>query len=220
MVGMTILSHCHYCHHLPLFVWRGWVFDFIVIGIFASTSNFTNYSSFNGLEGITHSSNLDFLLLWDPTALPYPLSYSEAESIESLYSWQSFFFHEPFLIFLTAFLSFEKRSMNCTKELAWSFLPLLWHFCPTTAFLLKPFLRVRSFLYLWHSLVLWVVCAPPCFWHSVELFLNLTFLGSWEWCPCTYLFWQASQYFPSWPYPWHWNLLLLFQRSQERPIIF
>ena len=45
-----------------------------------------------GLERVAHISNLDFLLLRDPTVLPYPLSYSELESLESLYSWQSFLF--------------------------------------------------------------------------------------------------------------------------------
>ncbi len=44
-----------------------------------------------GLEDVTHISNLDFLLIWDPTVLPYPLSYFELESLESLYSWQCFF---------------------------------------------------------------------------------------------------------------------------------
>jgi len=39
-----------------------------------------------GLSGVTHISNLDFLLLLDPTVLPYPLSYSESESLESLLS--------------------------------------------------------------------------------------------------------------------------------------
>ena len=39
------------------------------------------------LEGVTHISNLDFLLLRDPTVLPYPLSYSELESLESLSLW-------------------------------------------------------------------------------------------------------------------------------------
>jgi hypothetical protein len=32
--------------------------------------------------------------------------------------------------------------MICAKELALSFLPLPWRFCPTAAFPLKPFLRV------------------------------------------------------------------------------
>ena len=42
---------------------------------------------FIGLEGVTHLvSNLDFLLLRVPTVLPYPLSYSESESLESLLS--------------------------------------------------------------------------------------------------------------------------------------
>jgi hypothetical protein len=75
-----------------------------------------------GLEGLTHISNLDFLLLQDHTVLPYPLSYSEAESLELLYSWQHFFFCELFWVFLTAFLSFEKHSLNCMKELELSFL--------------------------------------------------------------------------------------------------
>jgi hypothetical protein len=39
---------------------------------------------FIGLEGVTHVSNLEFLLLRDPTVLPYPLSYSESESLELL----------------------------------------------------------------------------------------------------------------------------------------
>jgi hypothetical protein len=136
-----------------------------------------------GLEGVIHVSNLDFSLLRDPTVLPYPLSYSESESLESLSSWRRFFFRDLFWAFFTVFSSFEKRSMICAKELALSFLPLPWRFCPTAAFLLKLFLRVTSFLYLRHSPVLWVVCAPPCFWHSAQLFSALTFLGtrtSWE----------------------------------------
>ncbi len=99
-----------------------------------------------GLEGVTHISILDFLLLWDPTVLPYPLSYSESESLELLYSWQSFFFCELFWLFLTAFSSFGKRSMNCAKELEWSFLPLPWLFCPMVTFLWKPFIRVPTAL--------------------------------------------------------------------------
>ena len=40
-----------------------------------------------GLSGVTHMSNLDFLLLLVPTVvLPYPLSYSESESLVSLLS--------------------------------------------------------------------------------------------------------------------------------------
>ncbi len=97
------------------------------------------------LEGVTHKSNLDFLLLRDPTVLPYRLSYSESESLELLYSWRRFFFRELFWVFLTAFSSFEKRSINCTKELAWSFLPLPLRFTPMAAFQLKLFLRVPSF---------------------------------------------------------------------------
>ena len=91
-----------------------------MIGVCTSritTSNTTSYGSSIGLEGVTHISNLDFLLLRDPTVLPYPFFYSESESLELLYSWQHFFFYEPFWVFLTAFLSFEKHSMNCAKEL-------------------------------------------------------------------------------------------------------
>jgi hypothetical protein len=106
----------------------------------------------------------------DPTVLPYPLSYFESESLESLSLWQQFFFCNFFWGFLTVFSCFEKHSKICVKELVWSFLPLPLHFCPTAAFLLKPFLRVPSFSYLWHSPVLWVVCVPPCFWHSAQLF--------------------------------------------------
>jgi hypothetical protein len=136
-----------------------------------------------GLEGVTHIPNLDFLFLRDPTVLPYPLSYSESESLESLSLWRHFFFRQLFWAFFTVFSNFEKWSMICAKELALSFLPLPWHFCPTAAFPLKLFLRVPSFSYLRHSPILWVVCAPPCFWHSAQLFSTLTFLGtrtSWE----------------------------------------
>ncbi len=94
-----------------------------------------------GLEGVKHISSLDFLLLRDPTVLPYPLSYSELESLESLYSWQRVFFRKLFWVFLTAFSSFEKHSMNCAKELAWSFLPFPWRFDPMAAFPLKTLLK-------------------------------------------------------------------------------
>ncbi len=100
-----------------------------------------------------------------------------------LSSWQRFFFRELFWVFLTVFSSFDKRSMICAKELEFSFLPLPWHFCPTAAFPLKLFCRVPSLSYLRHSPVLWVVCAPPYFWHSAQLFSTLAFLGTqllWE----------------------------------------
>jgi hypothetical protein len=175
-------GHCH-TWPLPLmptpypFCLKGESVRFYCDWDFASTCNFTSYGSFYWTGRSTHISNLEFLLLQDPTVLPYPLSYSKLESLELLYSWQHFFFCELFWVFLTAFLSFEKHSRNSTKELAWSFLPLPWHFCPMTAFLLKPFLRVPSYLYLWHSPVLCVVCAPSCFWHSAQLLLTYIFLG-------------------------------------------
>ena len=79
---------------------------------------------FIGLEGVTHVSNLEFLLLRDPTVLPYPLSYSESESLELLSLLRRFFFRELFWAFFKVFSSFEKWSMICAKELALSFLPL------------------------------------------------------------------------------------------------
>ena len=92
-------------------------------------------SSFDRTGGSnTYISNLDFLLLWVSTVLPYSLPYSESESLESLYSWWHFILRKLFWVFLTAFLSFKKCSIICTKELAWSFLPLPWHFCPMAAF--------------------------------------------------------------------------------------
>ncbi len=167
------------------------------------------------LEGVTHISNLDFLLLQDPTTLLlHPLSYSESVSLELLSSWQHFFFRELFWVFMTIFLSFEKYSMICSKELEFTFLPILWHFYPMAAFPfpLKFFCRVPSLLYLRHSLVLWVVCVPPYFWHSMQLFVALAFLGT-QFCgnyyPCAYLchaFQWVSQHFPLQPFPWHWNL--------------
>jgi hypothetical protein len=60
---------------------------------------------FIGLEGVTHISNLDFLLLRDPTVLPYPLSYSELESLESQSSWRCFFIRELFWALFTVLSS-------------------------------------------------------------------------------------------------------------------
>ena len=61
------------------------------IGLSTSNStgcNLTSCGSFDRTGGSnTYISNLDFLLLWVSTVLPYSLSYSESESLESLYSW-------------------------------------------------------------------------------------------------------------------------------------
>ena len=59
-----------------------------------------------GLSGVTHMSNLDFLLLLVPTVLPYPLSYSESESLVSLLSWRRFFFFRASLALFDRFLKF------------------------------------------------------------------------------------------------------------------
>ena len=57
------------------------MFIFFVVGVLLPTT-----VVLIGLEGVTHISYLDFLLLRDPTVLLYPFSYFESESLESLYS--------------------------------------------------------------------------------------------------------------------------------------
>ncbi len=63
------------------------MFDFNAIGFLLVLVILLATVVLSGLEGVTHISVLDFLLLLDPTVLPYPLSYFELESLELLYSW-------------------------------------------------------------------------------------------------------------------------------------
>ncbi len=49
---------------------------------------------------------------------------------------------------MTAFSSFEKRSMNCAKKLAWCFLPLPLHFAPNGCLSIETLFKSSIFLVL------------------------------------------------------------------------
>ncbi len=89
----------------------------------------------------------------------------------------TFLLSQAFLGFFDSFLEFQEAFHELCKGIRIVFLTIaVWCFCPMVTFLLKPFLRVPSFFY-GTSLVLWVVCVPPYFWHSVQLFSTFAFLG-------------------------------------------
>ncbi len=166
----------------PLFVWRGHYLPLVVwtsYGSFIWTGGSNTYIQFRfSVAKGSYSTTVPLILFWvGITGVAVFLV--------------TFLLLRAFLGLFDAFSSFEKRSKNCAKELEWSFLPLPWLFCPMVIFLRKPFLRVPSFSYLPHSPVLLVVCVPPYFWHSVQLFSTFAFLAF------VYLFRWLSQYFPA-----------------------
>jgi hypothetical protein len=102
------------------------------------------------------------------TMLPNPILYSE---LESLLLWQHFFHLASY--FLIAFSSLSIFLLNCGKE------------CLVGLGFSLPFLAVRKldfsvpfFLYLRQSLVLYVVCIPPCFLQRLQFFLLQVFWGT------------------------------------------
>ncbi len=100
--------------------------------------------------------------------LPNPIPYSELELL--FFLWH---FFNLTVCFLIAFLSLSYFSLICTKE----FFAGLGFFLPFFA-VQKLASSDLSFSYLWQSLVLCIVCVPPCFLHRLQCFSVWAFLGT------------------------------------------
>ncbi len=98
--------------------------------------------------------------------LPNPTPYSELALLSSYWCFLDFL-----LTILRDFLSLSNLLLNCVK------------FCHSGLGFFLPFLMAQksafnflSFSYLRQSLVLCVVCMPPCFLHRLQCFSKQTFL--------------------------------------------
>ena len=69
------------------------------------------------------------------------------------------------------------------------------------------FFRIPSFLYFWHSVMLWVACMPPCSLQRMQCFLVCAFFEKWSVVECKPFclpFFSFSHLFSLWGL---WNFL-------------
>ncbi len=82
-----------------------------------------------------------------------------------------------FLGLFDSFLEFQKAFHELCEGIKMVFLTIAMAFLSNSYFLVETILKGSVLLVLMNSPVLWVVCAPPYFWHSVQLFSTFAFLG-------------------------------------------